>query len=582
VESGDRSGETRSKTPGTSGAVVPVSGEPPAVEPHKRLPRREEVAGAARLARREPTVEMWSPPMPKAQRTHPEVGDPILGTVSVGTVATGHLVNGRALPHAGPHFVVLDEHRGRATNYATDEMAQVLAEAAEAVALAYPDAVMGVGNVSRSGGGDIPWSISHNCGRDADLGFYLLDDNGEQVLLPTLALLTPPLGTIEFEGRTLTFDPARNWTLVKALLDSKVAEVQYIFCADFLVQRMLDYAASQGVNARYLASLSGLLRQPRGTLPHDDHLHVRITCSDEDLAEGCRNIVGGRERTPASHSGYARRVKELFRILSDEKSLERRSAALRLLALLKVRHGQGKIYEALGDCEEPVCGAGVAALEAVEAKVRPGALVAVIKGTNDPDTVATAFRLLRRGGSGAVRKVLPLLKDQRRLVRPHYFFEKSVIVRQQACYCLGWLGSKKVVKALLALLAEDDDAAVRGAALWAVRAIAGASVFPDDVVDTRPTNLRKRWKRWARKHKEAGKALRRELRDLGYKVDKMDRKEIRELVRAVRDNADHVSMNSQRLLNKLLKKRIPINIKDRAHSHWLWRKQLKRLKRKGR
>ena len=517
-----------------------------------------------------------------AERAHPEVGDPVLGTVSVGSVATGHLVNGRPVPFSGLHHTVLEEHRKRATNYGTDELVELVLEGALKAAEVFPGAKLAVGNVSRGGGGDIPWSISHNCGRDVDLGFYLLDEAGEQVVLPTLAPLQAPRGTIEFEGRALEFDPARNWTMVKALLDSKIAQVQYIFCADFLIKRMFEYARAQGVKERYLDSLSGVLRQPRGTLPHDDHMHVRATCSDGDLAEGCRDIVGGRERVPGSHPQYARRVSELWAIVSDEGSTERRAAALLLLGLLKVRRDHGKLYDALEGCEEPVCLAGVTALETVGARVRAEPLVDVLKRTGEPKTAAIAFRLLRRGRSGTVRRVLPLLRDGRRLVGPHYFFERELTVREEACHCLGWLGRREAVPHLLELVTNDDDPGVRSAALWAVRVISGGEVFDDEILEERPKDLKKKWKRWSRRNRKEGKALRRALRDRGYKVDKLSRAEAGELVRAVGDSEDHISMNSQRLLNKLFKEDLPVNIKDRAHAHWLWRKQLKRFRLRGR
>ena len=88
---------------------------------------------------------------------------------------------------------------------------------------------------------------------------------------------------------TLRFDTARNWALVRALLEDPGVEIQYLFVHNNLRRAMLQHAHAVGDDADLVDRADALLRQPGDSLPHDDHLHVRIYCSAADRPYGCRD-----------------------------------------------------------------------------------------------------------------------------------------------------------------------------------------------------------------------------------------------------------------------------------------------------
>jgi hypothetical protein len=83
------------------------------------------------------------------------------------------------------------------------------------------------------------------------------------------------------------FDVPRNWALVRALLEEKQIEIQFLFINNRLRDRLLAYAESQREDPSLIDRARELLHQPGDSLPHDDHLHVRIFCAANDRPFGC-------------------------------------------------------------------------------------------------------------------------------------------------------------------------------------------------------------------------------------------------------------------------------------------------------
>src|SRR5690606_15018228 len=124
----------------------------------------------------------------------------------------------------------------------------------------------------RRGGGDIEWSVSHNSGRDADIAFCYRDAAGKPVDPPNLV----PLDREGFsKDRKLRFDPTRTWLVVRSMLESEAASVQYLFISHSLKVQLLAAARRQGAPATLNERANVILRQPGGSHPHDDHLHLR-------------------------------------------------------------------------------------------------------------------------------------------------------------------------------------------------------------------------------------------------------------------------------------------------------------------
>lgn len=221
-------------------------------------------------------------------------------SVSVGTFTGGALRRGAPLPPAGPGYLIPELWRARGARYTTDEFALALRRVASRVAREFPGSQMGVADLSLRGGGDSSLHRSHENGRDADLIWYASDDRGKPVC-PTDCMprydgrfqaraprQTPGVTFGAFSPRR--FDVPRNWAMVRGLLTDPAIEIQYLFCHNRLRRAMLEHARRIGDDDDVIERAEALLRQPGDSLPHDDHLHVRIYCAPSDRAYGCRDM----------------------------------------------------------------------------------------------------------------------------------------------------------------------------------------------------------------------------------------------------------------------------------------------------
>jgi LysM repeat protein len=124
-----------------------------------------------------------------------------------------------------------------------------------------------VGDISKRGGGKFGPHISHQHGRDVDVGYVLTGKHAEET---------------RFRSATKgNLDVARTWTLVKSFIDTN--DVTYVFM-DYRIQKLLyEYAEKKGVDEDTLDELfqyprgrgrtHGLIRHWRG---HTNHFHVRF------------------------------------------------------------------------------------------------------------------------------------------------------------------------------------------------------------------------------------------------------------------------------------------------------------------
>jgi penicillin-insensitive murein endopeptidase len=140
-------------------------------------------------------------------------------------------------------------------------------------------AVMVVGDLSSKHGGPLAGHRSHQSGRDADVGFYLRNENGKQVVLDRFVKIDGEGKVIGHKG--VYFDDERNWQLVRSWLRDKRAGISHVFVATHVRNRILKYARSSDERNRYYPDAAKLLHQPRNSAVHDDHYHVRITCPEK-------------------------------------------------------------------------------------------------------------------------------------------------------------------------------------------------------------------------------------------------------------------------------------------------------------
>jgi penicillin-insensitive murein endopeptidase len=218
------------------------------------------------------------------------------GTVSWGHTSNGVLVDGVAIDDEGAGFV--RARPGEDTRWGTPRLVHTLERAAAEVALRYPGAApLRVGDLAARGGGRHSRHASHRTGRDVDVIFYATDVAGRSVRgRGWLAYDRFGLSreTISIDGeppsdRLYFFDAARNWTFVRALLTDPDAPVQWIFCSRGVKARLLAWAAEHETDPALLVRARWVLHQPTRGRPHDDHFHVRIACSADERASGCRD-----------------------------------------------------------------------------------------------------------------------------------------------------------------------------------------------------------------------------------------------------------------------------------------------------
>ena len=79
------------------------------------------------------------------------------------------------------------------------------------------------------------------------------------------------------------FDDARNWTFLSKLLDDDDAQVQYVFVARALSDRLLAHAEASGAPPWLIERAKAVMFEPRHGNRHQSHFHVRIYCPKEDL-----------------------------------------------------------------------------------------------------------------------------------------------------------------------------------------------------------------------------------------------------------------------------------------------------------
>lgn len=238
---------------------------------------------------------------------------------SVGHPNDGRLEGGIRLNTALEEIRVVPTYAREDVRWGLPSLVRMIERAAREVAKRHPGSVLEVGDLSRRGGGEIAGHGSHESGRDADIGFYAVDDKGRQVQSRTFLRFGPGLRATQAKGAR--FDVVRNWLLVQHLLTDPRARVSHIFIAEPLRQALLVEAKRRGVSRALLTRAQLAMMQPTGAEPHDDHMHVRISCpraEDGRCMELARNA-------PSKH----KRAKDVAGAGKAGKSAARKAAARR-------------------------------------------------------------------------------------------------------------------------------------------------------------------------------------------------------------------------------------------------------------
>ncbi len=127
---------------------------------------------------------------------------------------------------------------------------------------------LAIGNLSRRDGGALPPHLSHQSGRDVDIGIILLGNNRPG----HFANATPS-----------SMDYLRTWVMLRSFLDT--GAVQYIFIHRNLaaeLERYVEriYAGDHRKRDRYLRYFRTSVIQ--GDDDHSSHVHIRFVCPAGD------------------------------------------------------------------------------------------------------------------------------------------------------------------------------------------------------------------------------------------------------------------------------------------------------------
>jgi penicillin-insensitive murein DD-endopeptidase len=205
---------------------------------------------------------------------------------SIGTADRGVLADGTELPRDSQGLRWL---RGNDRHWGLPRFTEAIARAAREVARERPGAALQAGDLStRRGGGPLSPHFSHRSGVDADLLFYVTTLEGVSVDCPGFVHFgADALARDESHGRWLRLDVEREWLLIKALIEDPQARIQWIFVSDVVRAMLVEWALARGESIETVFRAQLVMLEPHPGGVHDDHIHVRTTCSPDETVAGC-------------------------------------------------------------------------------------------------------------------------------------------------------------------------------------------------------------------------------------------------------------------------------------------------------
>ncbi len=467
------------------------------------------------------------------------------GSVSIGDVTEGRLVYGRPVELPGRGHTLLPRHARRGLHYGTDELVDMI-EFVGYRLRRRRGSLLRVGNLAARHGGDITYSVSHNSGRDVDFAFCYQNAKGKRVRVSDFIALDAK-GKSRKHGGKYRFDAACTWTIVTAVLGHKGTQVQYIFIANPLRAMLLDYARSSGANARIVTRAAAVLYQP-GRRTHDDHLHVRIYCSEEDVGLGCVN-------TGVEHAWidvFPERRGEAMRALvahTEHADPEQRARAVERLVLL---HGAEFLDAVLRLLRDPQARPRAAAAVAVRELGGPNevaALAAAFSQEEDPTVRRALFgAAIALGGPDATQLLLEVVgADQ---------VEEDL--RIEAFAHAGRSGNTKLAPTLHRWVVAQPPT-LREPAEAALRRLSNRSFPAPDA-----------WEAWLAQQESASHEqwVLDGFQQAGFDVPALDKKHVWGLVPALL-GPDHIAFNARRSLERITghqpRPRVPAELCE----HWV-------------
>jgi penicillin-insensitive murein endopeptidase len=205
---------------------------------------------------------------------------------SVGLPHHGVQTGAIELPESGIGFARYRNQGGY--HWGQPALVNGLCEAARRVELTLPGgAPLMVGDLSARYGGKIARHHSHRSGRDVDLLWYVTRPDGTSIQNSSFVHLAHD-GTGRIPGRgEVRLDVPRQWQLIKALLSSDLLMVQWLYSSNHVESIIIGHAIAQGEDHELIWQAQNVMLEPLDSLPHDDHLHLRIACPADARVHGC-------------------------------------------------------------------------------------------------------------------------------------------------------------------------------------------------------------------------------------------------------------------------------------------------------
>jgi penicillin-insensitive murein endopeptidase len=205
---------------------------------------------------------------------------------SVGHPHYGVQTDAVELPRSGPGF---ERFRpAGAAHFGQPELVSEVVRVAQLMKDTRPGPPLVLGDLSAKTGGRIPRHNSHRTGRDIDLLWYVMSPAGIPTRNPGFLHVGPDGIAIDPDsGQYYRLDVERQWALIKALLESEAIAVQWMFVSRPIEALLVQYARARGEPDQLLWQAETVMLQPKESLPHDDHIHLRISCTAETLITGC-------------------------------------------------------------------------------------------------------------------------------------------------------------------------------------------------------------------------------------------------------------------------------------------------------
>ncbi len=538
-----------------------------------------------------PARPFKSPPPPSAGQTQlPHPGPltphfPFLPdedrhrSLSVGSVTRGYLVNAKPVPLPHPHLSFMPVHAERGLHYGSDQLIHLLMDAADHIGETKPQRHIHLGNLSGPRGGNIPHSVSHNSGRDADIGFFVRDGD-DRITAPTKLKAFDREGRLsareELDNddprRSLRFDTTANWRLVEGLIQSEAASIQYIFVSDPLRSKLLSRARELGADADIISQARTLLRQPGGAAPHDDHFHVRVHCAERDLSAGCVER-GPRGPTHTASDRLRQQAISHARALLDAPDADHRVAAIHRLAILDEAAPAERLITLIDDADP---GVRIAAIDALQRHPLAADSIAARTNDDDPRVAAEAIRALRHHP----RKTGHLLEA---LLPPHDWRAlpmatgEALSLSTVTANTLAVMRHYDGVPALIEALDTTPSPSARRSLDQALRLLTNHAPVSRSTVLSDPVETHRLWAQWFHDHADLPPDtwIVRGFQQAGYTVEDLGVDDVWTLTRAI-DDERHLNVNAQLAL-KSLADHSPGSLRWSAYdANFFWRRYFER------